>query len=170
MTFMDAGIERARELFPMAHVSMRTVADPGMKPLFNGKCPDVPAMVMWGSPVTTGTFWVSKIADDLYWVSDGKDFMAAAVPARIARYYRKGVRKRIGNILKDYLSGFSIPRGETVINFGANIGEVAVGMARIGMTVTAIEPDPNVLRALHANAGQYGFEVIEAAATERDGE
>jgi FkbM family methyltransferase len=112
-----------------------------------------------------GVFWVAPVASDLYWVSDGIDRIAAAVPERIKRFLYRGVASRCLHLAKRYLNGLvPIQAGDTVINFGANIGEIALVIAGQGARVFAIEPDPGVLVALRANAAGRKIAVIEAAA------
>jgi FkbM family methyltransferase len=112
-----------------------------------------------------GMFWVAPVAHDLYWVSDGVDRIAAAVPERIRRFFYRGIAFRCHHLTNRYLNGMvPIQAGDTVINFGANIGEIALVIAGQGARVFAIEPDPGVLVALRANAAGRKIAVIEAAA------
>jgi FkbM family methyltransferase len=87
------------------------------------------------------------------------------------RYLKRGIATRCTKLLRDYLKDglISVPQGAVVINFGANIGEAAIALERRGACVLAIEPDPNVLPALRANACGRQIEVIPYVAWHTDG-
>ena len=62
--------------------------------------------------------------------------------------------------------------GDRVWDVGANIGYLAIGAARLGAEVVAVEPDPGCAAAIRANAALNGLdaiEVVEAAAAGRSG-
>ena len=107
----------------------------------------------------------------MLWFDDGQTKMAVAVPERGYRFFAKGIAQRCNSLCDRYLRGLiEVRHGDVVVNFGSNIGEVAVALAAKGAHVIAIEPDPYVLQALNANAERYGLTVISAAAWKEDGE
>lgn len=101
-----------------------------------------------------GDYCIGYAPGGVIWFHDGKDRIAAVNEWRIRRYLYRGISLRFGALLRDYLGNglINVPAGSNVINFGANIGEVALALNRKGANVLAIEPDPNVLPALTANA------------------
>ena len=107
----------------------------------------------------------------IFQVHDGRERIAVAVEARAHQFFKHGIAVRRELLTGRYLRGIvPINPGAAVINFGANIGEVAVTLADRGAIVTAIEPDPNVIPALEANAIGRLVEVVPVAAWREDGE
>lgn len=109
-------------------------------------------------PNDRGEYCIGITSDGVIWFHDGKDRIAAANDWRVRRYLYRGIDRRFNALLRDYLGNglIEISEGDRVINFGANIGEVALALNRKGAKVLAIEPDPYVLWALKANArGRY---------------
>jgi FkbM family methyltransferase len=104
---------------------------------------------------------------------DGNE-IAAADGWRVQRYLYRGIAARIETLLRGYLgipgAEIEIKPGDVIINFGANIGEVALGLANMGAKVLAIEPDPKVISALRANAFGRDIEVQACAAWQSDDE
>ena len=99
--------------------------------------------------------------DGTCWAFDGHDHMAAAVPNRAFKFFRKGIKRRCQNLIARYLCGMvTVGDGDVVINFGANIGKIAVPMADAGAYVLAIEPDPYVLPALQTNARRRKIGIV----------
>lgn len=99
------------------------------------------------------------------WADDGAERMAVIVQERALRFFRNGIRARCDGLLRRYLRDLVLIRaGDFVINFGANIGELAVGLERLGAHVLAIEPDPHVLPALRANAEGRRIDIAPVAA------
>jgi FkbM family methyltransferase len=107
----------------------------------------------------------------IIWFHDGKDRVACANHWRIRKYLYRGVDHRFNVLLRDYLGNglIEVREGDNVINFGANIGEMALALNRKGALVTAIEPDPNVLPALDANSVGRLMEIIPVIAWNVDG-
>lgn len=130
--------------------------------------------VQWHYPSAQsrcGHFWVARGADNVIWVADQHDRMAMALMNRVVRYLHPGIGQRIARLIHAYLNRdmIPIPPGARVINFGANVGEVAIGLVAMGAWVIAIEPDPNVLPALKANGRGRPIRVVPAAAWKEDG-
>lgn len=102
-----------------------------------------------------------------YFVLYDGDMRHAVAPyeKRAFRFYREGIDKRRRRLTGRYLRDIvAIRRGDLVVNVGANVGDVATMVADMGAFVLAIEPDANVLPALHWNAWKRDIRVIEAAA------
>lgn len=89
-----------------------------------------------------GRIWVIEV--------DGRKI---AVPARQRwRKYRRGMQTRFDALVTRYgLAQAPIEPGQTVIDIGANVGEVALWAAERGARVIAIEPDPLVYECLEFN-------------------
>lgn len=120
-------------------------------------------------PAQGGRLWTAAGADGVHWASDGVERIAA-LPARMFRFFRNGVANRRAHLLNRYCQGLvPIPPGALCINFGANIGEAAITLAEAGASVVAIEPDPNVIAALKANAAGRSIEAVPVAAWSSDG-
>lgn len=117
-----------------------------------------------------GAYIVGHSQDGIIWFHDGMDRIAAVNEWRVRRYLYRGVNHRFEKLLRDYLGNglIKIPDGARIINFGANIGEVALALTRKGAKVLAIEPDPNVLPALRANARGRLIDIAEVAAWKED--
>lgn len=81
------------------------------------------------------------------------DGQRIAVPAKERwRKYRRGMQTRLDALTKRYgLAQAPVGPGQTVIDIGANVGEVALWAAGKGARVIAIEPDPQVYRCLELN-------------------
>jgi FkbM family methyltransferase len=116
-----------------------------------------------------GLYWAGADRNGIHWVSDGQELMAV-LPTRTFRFYRAGVKARRDRLMERCLKGLVHPGyGDVSINFGANIGELAVALATRGGKVLAIEPDPNVVPYLRANAHGRMIDVVPAAAWKDDG-
>lgn len=114
---------------------------------------------------------ISPLQDNgIYWVADNEAKIAAVVMERACRLFKRGIRSRCNGLLNRYLRNL-VPVGanDFVINFGANIGEVSIALAERGANVLAIEPDPNVIPALLANAANSSIDVEPVAAWNSDG-
>jgi FkbM family methyltransferase len=107
--------------------------------------------------------------NEVAFLSDGRDEIAVTSLDRSNRYSH-GIRRRIAKLLRSYEVG-SVPlrSGDRVINVGANIGEMSLGLARKGCTVIAVEPDPTTLRCLVENV-RDAAEVIPKGLWDTDGE
>lgn len=115
-----------------------------------------------------GFMWV-KPEDGFLWVIDARNAIAAADEWRIQQYFTNGIRTRLIKLVDGYLREMiPLREGMLTINFGANIGEVAIVMSHYGKVI-AIEPDPKVLPALWENAHDRSIEVVAAAAWHVDG-
>lgn len=111
-----------------------------------------------------GRFWMAVDRDGVHWVYDGRDRIAAAVEKRIMRFFYYGIAARLATLRLRYLRDLiAIPRHSLIVNFGANIGELAVALTDLGGFVIAVEPDPNVLAALSANARGRMIEPVPVA-------
>jgi hypothetical protein len=86
-------------------------------------------------------------------ISVGKRRIVTTSPQRALRY-KRGIDRRIGKLLATYYVNSIIPisRDDFVVNVGANIGELAIGLSQLGVRVLAVEPDPVCLRCLERNA------------------
>ena len=117
-----------------------------------------------------GQIWTADDEDGMHWVSDGVERIAV-LPPRAFRFFHRGIASRRHYLVNKYLQRLvSRPvAGATVINLGANIGEVAMTMAEYGAHVLAIEPDPNVVPLLCANTRGRSIDVIANAAWNADG-
>jgi FkbM family methyltransferase len=120
-----------------------------------------------------GVYWIARDAATpaVLWVCDGLDRIAASDDWRVARYLYRGIARRCDILVKDYLGGGVIPLPTgNVINFGANIGEAAIALARRSAVVLAIEMDPNVVPALQANeAAISSLYALQAAVWKEEG-
>ncbi|MCK8516996.1 FkbM family methyltransferase [Methylonatrum kenyense] len=106
-----------------------------------------------------------------YIVSD-KDFrIHVARTARISRY-KKGIRERLEKIYSSYLlHHVPISEDDTVIDCGANIGEVGLYLAnRFGCRVLSIEPEEREVRCLHKNLRGLKHTIDHAALWKTSGE
>lgn len=113
---------------------------------------------------------ISRDPAGVLWADDGTERMAVAVEARAQRFFSRGIAARRSRLLARYLRGLvPINPGAVVVNFGANIGEIAVALSNLGALVLAIEPDPAVIPALTANARNRAIAVEAAAAWHKDG-
>ena len=93
-------------------------------------------------------------AEGLLLVTDGRREIAIT-SAKRTRLYRPGINARLNRLRKAYSIGTCIPvaKGDLVVNFGANIGELVLTLAERGCRVVAIEPDPTTLQCLRHNVG-----------------
>lgn len=123
------------------------------------------------NPADKGCYWIGKGPKSVLWVCDGRDCIAAVEPWRVRRYLYRNIARRREKLLASYLGQgkLSLPEGAMIINYGANIGEVAMAAAAKSCLVTAIEPDPNVLPALYLNARGKPITVVPVAAWCEDG-
>lgn len=65
---------------------------------------------------------------------------------------REGLRKRVESLAEDYiLDKISVLPGDTLIDIGANAGELGLWCAVNSMRYIAFEPDPSAFRALQRN-------------------
>ena len=134
-------------------------------------CKRTPLSIRWCDELGgQGKLWVAE-ANGFYWVYDGKEHIAATTPRRIYRFLYRTLANRLAYLKHSYLPKGIVPplAGATAINFGANIGEVAILLAKRGMQVFAVEPDPYLLPALHANAKRFGFVVVPVAVWNENG-
>lgn len=114
--------------------------------------------------------WVDDDPSGVFWVSDGFTRMAGAVKQRACTRFYHGVSRQCEKLVNRYLRDLvPIPKGATVLNIGANIGEVSAVLATQGASVIALEADPNVLTALAANSREYNFSVEPVAVWREDG-
>jgi FkbM family methyltransferase len=121
-----------------------------------------------------GEYWTTTDAGGIHWLFDGK-LRIACRPERAFRFYRHGVARRCNRVAARYVFGHDadeqlVPMhaGAQIVNFGANIGEVAITLADAGARVLAIEPDPHVIPLLDANAQGRAIDVAPVAAWNED--
>lgn len=103
----------------------------------------------------------------------GPDFTIATTSVERVPLYKRGLVARQQKLLRNYQIGpAQLPTsGETVINFGANIGEITMIMAGRGARVIAIEPDQFTLRCLRANTALFPeVDVVPLGLWKEDGE
>lgn len=125
-----------------------------------------PAAIWPSGPDEVGLKF-SKTKRGFWLVHDGTHLFVGISMPRLHRFMRLGIAPRFNHLLRRYFPiPLPAPEGLPVINFGANAGEVAAALARTGMAgrIIAIEPDPNILPVLRANAEIYKFEVVPVAA------
>jgi FkbM family methyltransferase len=108
--------------------------------------------------------------DGLTWVDDGKSKIAIAVPSR-AKRYRHGIERRCRKLTDRYLGSgqVTISPGDSIINVGANVGEVTMTLARRGASVIAMDCDGKVLPCLRANTRGMVVKILPFAAWKQDG-
>lgn len=143
-------------------------------PCFEGVLTESFARIDWHNesmPGISGAYHIAKGPRGIFWVHDGVDLMAAVEIWRIRRYLYRDMARRRRKLLTSYLGDGKVPlaRGVDVINFGANIGEVAIELAAQDCLVYALEPDPNVIPALLLNAKSKPIRVLPIAAWHSDG-
>ncbi len=108
--------------------------------------------------------------DGLLWVSDGTDTLAITSEKRLS-LYEYGIAMRIRRLARHYgLDKIGIEEEDLVVNFGANIGELALALFNRGATVLAIEPDPAAVQCLTANLAGSSATVIPVGLWQSDGE
>lgn len=125
-----------------------------------------PQRILWKTDKDeAGIFWAAE-GDGIVWFSDGRMVMANISRERVWRFWKRGLEKRFLYLGGRYFKGIPpVGKGDTVINFGANVGELCVQLSGMcGADVIAVEPDPIVRVALLANAELYGFQVAPFAA------
>ena len=90
--------------------------------------------------------------DNGYLIDDGEDKFKIFHLNKLPRYYRGFKFSQIGTV-KDYgLNQFIfLPENSNILNIGANIGEVALGLLNKNFNVYAVEPDINQYNILKEN-------------------
>lgn len=84
-------------------------------------------------------------------LSENKQEIYITRLGRLTLYYF-GIQNRIDNLLKQYcINDLEIPYEETIIDIGANIGEVSNYFEKKGYNVISFEPDPTEFIALKTN-------------------
>jgi len=105
----------------------------------------------------------------MFVVKDGRDEIAIAFKHRARRYAIAGIKNFRTSLTNRYLKNIvPIRSGDVVINFGANVGEIALTLAEFGAKVLAIDPDPRHLTPLYFNTHKFGVELIPVAAWDSD--
>lgn len=113
-----------------------------------------------------------EVRDNLIYAHDGVREISITGEGR-ARRYRRGIQSRLEELKRSYRVGSLIPvsPGDLVVNCGANVGELAIGLSEMGAAVIAVEPDPATLKCLRANvSGIRGVEVLPVGLWKHDGE
>jgi FkbM family methyltransferase len=112
---------------------------------------------------------IRRRSDGIVVVSDGHRELAIVSPDR-ARRYSHGIASQIAKLMKRYRIGSLVPLspGDMVVNCGANIGELALGLVEAGCEVIAIEPDPTTLKCLRINVPAK-VEIVPAGLWKEDG-
>lgn len=119
----------------------------------------------------------AKADGSIYVIKLNDEEIAVAVPKRAKRYMlvssdgTYGISRFIMCKTNAYLGYglIKIPPKAIVINVGANIGEVAMGLESRGALVLAVEPDPHVLPSLYKNVDDKNIQVEPTAVWESDG-
>jgi SAM-dependent methyltransferase len=76
-----------------------------------------------------------------------------------AEHYRKG-RPPYATALFDRVAGrVGLTRDHAVLDLGCGPGQLALGFARLAGTVTAIDPEPEMLRIAAADAAAAGYKI-----------
>lgn len=106
---------------------------------------------------------------DLFHLKVGGEQIAIVSISRWSKY-RKGIAVHAEKLAKRYgvyalRDGF---QGETIIDIGANIGELALFCVREGARVFAIEPDPINYLALEQNVDGTSIEAFQLALWEKE--
>lgn len=109
-----------------------------------------------------------EVRDGLTYISDGVDLIVTTAVKR-RRFYKHGVSARLRRLVAAYqIPDDLISSGDTVVNFGANVGEMSLAMSRRGASVVAIEPDPLTLRCLRLNTSEADVSIVPTGAWHSD--
>ncbi|MFO1269034.1 MAG: FkbM family methyltransferase [Rubrivivax sp.] len=102
--------------------------------------------------------WPIKVSfdDDDLVVDDGQSRLSIAQTSRVA-LYRYGIAERLRRLEGEYLlTGVPIRSEHTVVDVGANIGEVSRLLAgRSGCRLICVEPEAEEFRCLQRNVGPF---------------
>lgn len=82
------------------------------------------------------------------------DLREVAVPSAMRwEHYRFGWDKRVARLFRHFSVGdkIKVAPGDHVIDIGANVGEMSLGLAALGANALAIEGDPKVFECLSRN-------------------
>jgi len=95
---------------------------------------------------------LTRRGDGLLYVSDGRRELSIVSQKRFPRY-ELGIAAHVAKLLKAYGVKTLVPvsANDLVVNVGANIGELTIGLCELGCQVIAIEPDPKTLQCLRLN-------------------
>jgi FkbM family methyltransferase len=102
-------------------------------------------------PLPRGHKWYSGPEEVWFAGSTGKKFYLSSVDR--LEMYRRGLDYRLDLLLEQYGLREKLDRvGMTIVDVGANIGEIGLAAERVGLsTYIAFEPDPLAYRALERN-------------------
>ena len=106
---------------------------------------------------------------DLFHLSVGGERIAIVSISRWSKY-RKGIAFQVDKLARRY---GTLPlrgqlSGQTVIDIGANVGELSLFCRRAGARVYAIEPDPINYAALEENIAGTGIESFRLALWDKE--
>lgn len=114
------------------------------------------------------TITIHKTPNGQVFASDGVHTLAIAAEGRALRY-TNGIKVRIEDLMATYHADrIPVRPGDLVVNFGANIGELALGYYLRGCRVAAIEPDATSLNCLRLNLPRT-LEILPFGLWDRDG-
>ena len=108
-------------------------------------------------------------ATQMFFVTDilSKKTIYVSDPKRLY-LYTNGISTRVNSLLNDYrIPRDLIENGDTVIDVGANNGELGVWAQTKGANYMGFEPDPNAFKALQVNVGESS--AYQVAISSRNG-
>jgi trans-aconitate methyltransferase len=76
-----------------------------------------------------------------------------------AEHYRKGRPAYALALFDRVAERVGLTRQHAVLDLGCGPGQIAMGFARFGGSVTAIDPEPEMLRIAATDAGEAGFQI-----------
>src|SRR5690349_11873316 len=76
-----------------------------------------------------------------------------------AEHYRKGRPPYALALFDRVATRLGLNRAHAVLDLGCGPGQLALGFARLAGTVTAVDPEPEMLRIAAADAAEAGFEI-----------
>ena len=116
-----------------------------------------------------GHYYIADTALGYYLAGDETHIIAAGSLKRIRKFLYRGIRNRCLGLVQHYLKDIiEVGPDDYCINFGANIGELSIGLRDKGASVLAIEPDINLTAALLDNSRRYGFSCLPVALWNED--
>ena len=76
-----------------------------------------------------------------------------------AEHYRKGRPPYALALFDRVATRLDLTRAHAVLDLGCGPGQLALGFARLAGTVTAVDPEPEMLRIAAADAAEAGFDI-----------
>ncbi|MFB1295256.1 FkbM family methyltransferase [Mycobacterium sp. pW049] len=105
-------------------------------------------------------------------VTDGRDRIFIARPKRVRRY-KHGIGAKLDILANEYLLGhIDFRDGDTIVDCGANVGEVGTWLTRANASLDVISIEPEALEAECCDLNVYGGEekTIRKALWHEEGE